>query len=421
MNRTENRSDNRKKDNRSDRDDAAGKQGVTDWGRYKNEGENKSGRSSSSGRDNDSKPGRFDRRERKPGERDNSGKFRSNDRDNRDGAKEKTGTGERRSYRKDGEERPSFNKNRPARPASSGRDRDDKPGRFDRRERKPGERDNSGKFRNEDRDRSGKRKTEKTGKYERPGRRTAEKPADFSSKPQTLRLNKYIANSGICARREADELIAGGYVTVNGEKITEMGTKVAYSDQVKVRGKLIMPEKKVYVLLNKPKDYITTLDDPYAKKTVVQLVREACPERIYPVGRLDKNTTGVLLFTNDGELAKKLTHPSSNVPKVYQVQLDLPLTKNHLQDIAAGFTLDDGPIKVDEISFIDDLDHSQVGVQIHSGRNRIVRRIFEHFGYKVKKLDRVFFAGLTKQKLSRGKWRFLSEKEISRLKMNIFE
>lgn len=241
------------------------------------------------------------------------------------------------------------------------------------------------------------------------------------SLPQLLRLNRYISNSGICSRREADELIAGGYVTVNGEKVTEMGIKVSYNDQIKVRGKLIMPEKKVYVLLNKPKDYITTLDDPYAKKTVVQLVREACPERIYPVGRLDKNTTGVLLFTNDGELAKKLTHPSSNVPKIYQVQLDKPLTKVHLREIASGITLDDGPVELDEINYIDDLDTSQVGVRLHSGRNRIVRRIFEHFGYKVKKLDRVFFAGLTKKNLPRAKWRFLSDKEITRLKMNIFE
>lgn len=241
------------------------------------------------------------------------------------------------------------------------------------------------------------------------------------STPQLLRLNRYIANSGICARREADDLISGGYVTVNGTKVTQLGTKVTYKDVVKVKGKIIAPEKKVYVLLNKPKDYITTLDDPYAKKTVVQLVREACPERIYPVGRLDKNTTGVLLFTNDGDLAKKLTHPSSNVPKVYQVNLDMPITRTHLQEIAAGITLDDGPIKVDDINFIDDLDKSQIGIQIHSGRNRIVRRIFEHFGYKVKKLDRVFFAGLTKHKLPRGKWRFLSEREINRLKMNIFQ
>jgi 23S rRNA pseudouridine2605 synthase len=181
-----------------------------------------------------------------------------------------------------------------------------------------------------------------------------------------------------------------------------------------------MPERKVYILLNKPKDYITTLDDPYAKKTVVQLVREACPERIYPVGRLDKNTTGVLLFTNDGELARKLTHPSSLVPKIYQVTLDQPLTKAHLLEIASGITLDDGPIKVDEINYLDESDKTELGVQLHSGRNRIVRRLFEHFGYKVKKLDRVFFAGLTKLRVPRGKWRFLSEKEISRLKMNIF-
>lgn len=242
----------------------------------------------------------------------------------------------------------------------------------------------------------------------------------MDSSPKLLRLNRYISNSGICSRREADDLITGGFVMVNGEKITQLGTKVNYKDQIKVKGKLIMPEKKVYILLNKPKDYITTLDDPYAKKTVVQLVREACPERIYPIGRLDKNTTGVLLFTNDGELARKLTHPSSLVPKIYQVTLDQPLTKSHLLEISSGITLDDGPIKVDEINYLDESDKTELGVQLHSGRNRIVRRLFEHFGYKVKKLDRVFFAGLTKLRVPRGKWRFLNEKEISRLKMNIF-
>lgn len=266
------------------------------------------------------------------------------------------------------------------------------------------------------------------GKDERPPRRGQDKAMgkkpgrlpEMDSSPKLLRLNRYISNSGICSRREADDLITGGFVMVNGEKITQLGTKVNYKDQIKVKGKLIMPEKKVYILLNKPKDYITTLDDPYAKKTVVQLVREACPERIYPIGRLDKNTTGVLLFTNDGELARKLTHPSSLVPKIYQVTLDQPLTKSHLLEISSGITLDDGPIKVDEINYLDESDKTELGVQLHSGRNRIVRRLFEHFGYKVKKLDRVFFAGLTKLRVPRGKWRFLNEKEISRLKMNIF-
>lgn len=280
---------------------------------------------------------------------------------------------------------------------------------------KPTAKDYSDKFKNKE---LGYREKRTSGKPDLKAKKTQKKNAETN---KFLRLNKYISNSGICARREADELISGGFVTVNGEKITQLGTKVTYSDQVKVRGKLIMPEKKVYVLLNKPKDYITTLDDPYAKKTVVQLVREACPERIYPVGRLDKNTTGVLLFTNDGELAKKLTHPSSEIPKIYQVKLDNPLTKAHLQEISKGIILNDGPVTVDEISYFDDLDSSQVGVQIHSGRNRIVRRIFEHLGYKVIKLDRVYFAGLTKSKLPRGKWRFLNEKEITRLKMNIFK
>lgn len=298
--------------------------------------------------------------------------------------------------------------------------REGKPDGTDRRENYSGKRPHSKTTRDYSGSRD-KREIDKKSDFEKPSFRTSKKQEKATAKPDIIRLNRYISNSGICSRREADDLISGGYVSVNGEKITELGVKVSYKDQVKVKGKIIMPEKEVYVLLNKPKDYITTLDDPYAKKTVIQLVREACPERIYPVGRLDKNTTGVLLFTNDGQLAKKLTHPSSNIIKVYHVQLDMPLTKSHLQEIAKGITLDDGPIKVDDISFIDELDKTQAGIQLHSGRNRIVRRIFEHFGYKVKKLDRVFFAGLTKQKLPRGKWRFLTPKEISRLKMNIFE
>jgi len=323
-----------------------------------------------------------------------------------------------KSYKKSGQD---FRKNNRKGEDSPGR-RGEKNSRFSGRPARSGANKNQTRERSESRPETKGRFSQGKPASDR-GKRTQEK--EFAPKkpvtPQLLRLNRYIANSGICSRREADDLIAGGYVTVNGEKVTEMGIRVSYKDQVKVRGKLIIPEKKVYVLLNKPRDYITTLDDPYAKKTVVQLVREACTERIYPVGRLDKNTTGVFLFTNDGELAKKLTHPSSNVPKIYQVQLDAEIAKAHLKQIALGITLEDGPVTVDEINYIDDLDLSQIGVRIHSGRNRIVRRIFEHFGYKVKKLDRVFFAGLTKKNLPRGKWRFLSNKEVTRLKMNIFE
>lgn len=238
--------------------------------------------------------------------------------------------------------------------------------------------------------------------------------------PKKIRLNRYIANSGVCSRREADEIILAGHIKVNDKVVNEVGTKVTYSDVVRFKGKKLNPEKKIYLLLNKPKDFITTVDDPYAKRTVMELVRNSCRERIYPVGRLDRHTTGLLFFTNDGELTKKLTHPSHKVIKIYQVGLDRPLEREDMEKIASGIELEDGPAQVDEISWIDNSDKSQVGIQLHSGRNRIVRRIFKHFDYKVVKLDRVFFAGLTKKNLPRGKWRFLDEKEVNRLKMNIF-
>ena len=232
-----------------------------------------------------------------------------------------------------------------------------------------------------------------------------------------MRLNKYIANAGVCSRREADEYIKAGVVTVNGKTVTELGTKVSLNDDVRYDGRKLNPEKKVYLLLNKPKDFVTTTDDPHADKTVMDLVKNACSERIYPVGRLDKNTTGLLLFTNDGEISKRLTHPSHRNKKIYQVTLDKDLTKNDLEKIADGFELEDGFIAADVISFIDPENKTEIGIEIHSGRNRIVRRIFEHIGYKVRKLDRVYFAGLTKKNLPRGKWRFLSDKEINFLKM----
>lgn len=250
-------------------------------------------------------------------------------------------------------------------------------------------------------------------------RKVADRPK-ASGPPKEIRLNRYIANSGVCSRRDADEYIVAGHVTVNDKQVKEVGTKVTYSDVVRFKGQRLNPEKKVYLLLNKPKDYITTVDDPYAKRTVMDLVRSSCRERIYPVGRLDRHTTGLLLFTNDGELTKKLTHPSHKVIKIYQTTLDRPLEKTDLESIASGIELDDGPVQVDEISWIDETDKSQVGIQLHSGKNRIIRRMFKHLDYKVVKLDRVFFAGLTKKNLPRGKWRFLNEKEVNRLKMNIF-
>jgi 23S rRNA pseudouridine2605 synthase len=232
-----------------------------------------------------------------------------------------------------------------------------------------------------------------------------------------MRLNRFIANAGVCSRREADKYISAGLVTVNGTVVTELGVKVKMNDDVRFDGKKLNAEKKVYLLLNKPKDFVTTTDDPHAERTVMDLVKDACDERIYPVGRLDKTTTGVLLFTNDGELSDRLTHPSHNIKKIYQATLDKPLTKNDLLQVAEGVELEDGPIAADAVSYIDGNNKTEIGIEIHSGRNRIVRRIFEHLGYKVRKLDRVYFAGLTKKNLARGRWRFLSHKEVQFLKM----
>ena len=233
-----------------------------------------------------------------------------------------------------------------------------------------------------------------------------------------IRLNKFLANAGICSRREADEFIQAGVVRVNGEVVTELGSKVMRTDEVHFHDQLVSLEKKTYVLLNKPKDYVTTSDDPQARKTVMDLVKNCCRERIYPVGRLDRNTTGVLLFTNDGELASKLTHPKFLKKKIYHVFLDKNCASSDLQKIAEGIVLDDGPIHADAISFASDTDRKQVGIEIHSGKNRIVRRIFESLGYRVLKLDRVMFAGLTKKGLKRGDWRFLTEQEVAMLHMN---
>ena len=232
-----------------------------------------------------------------------------------------------------------------------------------------------------------------------------------------IRLNKYLADCGVCSRREADDLIKAGCVTVNGEVITTMGYRVKTSDKVMYGGQTLNREKLRYILLNKPKGYITTADDPEGRDTVMELVRDACNERIFPVGRLDKNTTGLLLLTNDGDLAKKLTHPSSEVSKLYHVILDKPLTKNDMLRIADGIELDDGFIAADEIAYDEDDDSKKsIGIQLHSGRNRIVRRIFEHLGYDIVKLDRVMFAGLDKYKLPRGEWRFLTDAEVRNLK-----
>lgn len=237
---------------------------------------------------------------------------------------------------------------------------------------------------------------------------------------EVVRLNKFIANSGVCSRREADTLIQSGVVTVNGEVVTELGTKVnILQDDIRFNGQRLKGEEKVYIVMNKPKGYVTTASDPHAEKTVMDLLK-GCPTRVFPVGRLDKNTTGVLMFTNDGEMAERLTHPSYNKKKIYQVVLDAPLKEEDQQKILAGIELSDGVVAADELEYIDAHDHRQLGIEIHSGKNRVVRRIFESLGYDVKALDRVYFAGLTKKGLKKSDWRYLTEGEVNILKMGAY-
>ena len=271
----------------------------------------------------------------------------------------------------------------------------------------------------------GYRPRPRTGDYDPNAKYSLKKQIEYKEQfidpNEPIRLNKFLANAGVCSRREADEFITAGVVSVNGEVVTELGTKIKRSDVVKFHDEPVSIERKVYVLLNKPKDTVTTSDDPQERRTVMDLVKGACNERIYPVGRLDRNTTGVLLLTNDGDLASKLTHPKFLKKKIYHVHLDKNLTKADMEQIAAGIQLEDGEIHADAISYTDDFKKDQVGIEIHSGKNRIVRRIFESLGYKVVKLDRVFFAGLTKKGLRRGDWRYLSEAEVNYLRMGSFE
>lgn len=258
------------------------------------------------------------------------------------------------------------------------------------------------------------------GMKRRPKHKTlnTRKPSGLKTKSlpaQEIRLNRFIANAGVCSRRDADTLISDGKIKVNAKVITTMGYKIKTSDRVTFQGKLLRGERLVYVLLNKPKDYITTTDDPKQRRTVMQLVSKACKERIVPVGRLDRNSTGLLLLTNDGDLHKKLSHPSHEVRKIYHVHLDQPIRKRDFQSLVNGFELDDGPVALDAVDLVS-TDQTELGLQLHSGRNRIVRRMFEHLGYEVTKLDRVMFAGLTKKDLPRGKWRHLTQREIVQLK-----
>jgi 23S rRNA pseudouridine2605 synthase len=278
--------------------------------------------------------------------------------------------------------------------------------------------------RNSDRKEFIERKSKRREQDEKNNDRVKRKRSDKPSKEKNengetlIRLNKFISNSGVCSRREADKLIESGAVTVNGKIVSELGYKVNPTDVVNYGGASIKREKNVYVLLNKPKDYITTLDDPEGRKTVMELVKSACKERIYPVGRLDRNTTGLLLFTNDGDMTMKLTHPKNNIQKLYGVEIDKSIRPEDFKAILDGFELEDGFIKADKLEFVGgSTNRKELGIEIHSGKNRIVRRIFEHLGYKVVKLDRVMFAGLTKKDLPRGKWRFLTEKEIGYLRM----
>ena len=259
----------------------------------------------------------------------------------------------------------------------------------------------------------------RTADYNPNAKYSMKKQIDDPNEP--IRLNKFLANAGICSRREADEFITAGVISVNGEVVTELGTKIKRTDEVKFHDQPVSIERKVYVLLNKPKDCVTTSDDPQERKTVMDFVKDACKERIYPVGRLDRNTTGVLLLTNDGDLASKLTHPKYLKKKIYHVYCDKNVTKADLDQIVSGITLDDGEIHADAVSYASETDKSQVGIEIHSGKNRIVRRIFESLGYRVIKLDRVYFAGLTKKGLRRGDWRYLTEKEVNMLRMGSFE
>ena len=345
--------------------------------------------------------------------------------------------GDRPSYNREGgdrPQRPSYGKNsggdRPYRPRYNSGDGGDRPqrpyGGSSYGGSSYGDRPQRPRF-NPDGGRGGygrpqQRRTpdyDPNAKYSR--KKQIEYKEQFTDPNEPIRLNKFLANAGVCSRREADEFITAGVVSVNGVVVTELGTKIKRADEVKFHDQTVSIERKIYILLNKPKDTVTTSDDPQARRTVMDLVKGACDERIYPVGRLDRNTTGVLLLTNDGDLASKLTHPKFLKKKIYHVHTDKNVTKADMDQIAAGIQLDDGEIHADAISYTDDVRRDEVGIEIHSGKNRIVRRIFESLGYKVVKLDRVFFAGLTKKGLRRGEWRYLSEQEVNYLRMGSFE
>ena len=372
------------------------------------------------------------RKERKFGDKPRGERRRFNDREEERPRRRFNDRDEERPRRKFNdrdEERPRRRFNDEERPRRRFNDRDEERPRRkfnDRDEERPRRRFNDEerprrRFNDRNEERPRRRFEDREEEAPRRGRKgyVREKDPMYDRPAATgeIRLNKYLADCGVCSRREADDLIKAGCVTVNGEVVTTMGYKVKTTDKVMYGGQTLNREKLRYLLLNKPKGYITTADDPEGRVTVMELVKEACPERIFPVGRLDKNTTGLLLLTNDGDLAKKLTHPSSQITKLYHVVLDKPLTRNDMLRIADGIELDDGMITPDEIAYdADDDSKKSIGIKLHSGRNRIVRRIFEHLGYDIIKLDRVMFAGLDKYKLPRGEWRFLSDQEVAALK-----
>ncbi|MFR9649883.1 MAG: pseudouridine synthase, partial [Rikenellaceae bacterium] len=347
--------------------------------------------------------------ERRPFNREDRGERRPFNREGGERRPFNREGGERRPFNREGGERRPFNREGGERRPFNREDGERRPFNREGGERRP--------FNREDGERRPFKKYGDSSNDSRGGNYPTFKD---ESRPDEMRLNRYIAQGGLCSRREADEFITNGEVTVNGEVVTELGTKVKASDVVMHNGEIIKGEKRVYLLLNKPKGYVTSLDDPHADKTVMDLIANACTERVYPVGRLDKNSLGVLLFTNDGDLTKEITHPSHQKKKIYQVSLDKDLTRADMEEIARGITLEDGEIHADAISYVND-DKSEIGIEIHSGRNRIVRRIFEHLGYSVQKLDRVYFAGLTKKNLKRGQWRFLTTVEVERLKTGRYE
>src|SRR3989339_489254 len=370
--------------------------------------------------------------ERKPYNRDRKpfdGERKPYDRDR------KPFDGERKPYDRerkpfDGERKPFDRDRKPFDRDRKPFDRDRKP--FDRdrkpfdRDRKPFDRDRKpfdGERKPYDRERKPFDRERKPFDGDRTpkmrGRKSKTTPGEYKPDTGNIRLNKFIANSGVCSRREADEYIEAGLVSINGEIVTQLGIKVSHNDDIRFNGERLKGEEKVYIVMNKPKDFVTTMSDPNADKTVMDLIEGKCSQRVFPVGRLDKSTTGVLLLTNDGEMAEKLTHPSNMQKKIYHVHLDKNLSGSDFDLILKGINLEDGEAHADALSYVDG-ENSQVGLEIHSGKNRIVRRIFEHLGYKVKKLDRVFFAGLTKKNLKRGQWRFLTDVEISLLKMGAY-